>query len=118
MSKQLYVSVAEKIMADILLENLSPGQKLRSVREYAIKYSVNPKTIQRAFDYLDDINIFYSVVGEGRFLVSNPDIIKQIEKHLIISEVKLFTSKMMTYNLTDEQVISYIRSEYERNNES
>ncbi len=102
-------------MSDILIENLEPGSKLKSVREYAIAYSVNPKTIQRAFDYLDDIKIFHSIVGEGRFLSSEGDVIKQIRIHLIESEVELFISKMKTYKLPLEEIESLVKECYERN---
>ncbi len=116
MSKQLYVNVAEKIMSDILIAKLEPGTKLKSVREYALEYKVNAKTIQRAFEYLDSLDIFYSVVGEGRFLANDQDVLKIIEQQLIDAEAEAFVLKMQSYQLSLADINQVIKESYERNN--
>lgn len=114
-NKKLYVSIAEKIMRDILMDEVQPGSKVKSVREYALEYKVNAKTIQRAFDYLDSLNIFYTVVGEGRYLSQSDDVIDQIKIQLIDSEAEIFVLKMMSYNLSLEEITQIIKENYERN---
>lgn len=113
MSKQLYINIAEQIMSDILINNIIPGSKLKSVRDYALEYKVNPKTIQRAFDYLDTINIFYSVIGEGRYLSAESDVIERIKSELIDAEAEVFVSKMKSYNLSLAEVNQIIKENYE-----
>lgn len=103
-------------MSDILMNDIKPGTKLKSVREYALEYKVNAKTIQRAFDYLDSLKIFYTVVGEGRFLSQSEDVIERIKNELIDSEAELFVLKMQYYNLTLDEINKIVRESYERNN--
>lgn len=100
-------------MSDILINNIEPGSKVKSVRDYALRYKVNPKTIQRAFDYLDTIDIFYSVVGEGRYLSSDSDVTERIKRELIDAEAELFVSKMKSYKLTIAEVNQIIKENYE-----
>lgn len=114
-NKGLYVEIAERIMSDILIANLKPGTKVKSVREYALDYKVNPKTIQRAFEYIDDLNIFYTIKGEGRYLSRDSDVIKLIKNQLIDSEAEAFVIRMKSYNLSLEAINQIIKESYERN---
>lgn len=116
MSKRLYVNIAERIMADILIAGLEPGTKLKSVREYALEYKVNAKTVQRAFDYLDSIKIFYSIVGEGRYLAKESDVIERIKNQLIDAEAQIFVEKMKSYNLSLDAITEIVKENYERSN--
>ncbi len=112
---QIYVDVAEKIMSDILNNDPMPGQKVKSVREYALQFKVNAKTIQRSFEYLDKLEIFISVVGGGRFLRDDIDVKEKIKYELIYSEAKTFVTKMKKYNLSLEEIKQIIKENYERN---
>ena len=44
------------------------GEQLPSVRELAIKLSVNPNTVQKAYRMLESSGIIYSVKGKGSFI--------------------------------------------------
>lgn len=103
-------------MSDILIEGIEPGSKVKSVREYALEYKVNAKTIQRAFEYLDQKQIFYSVVGEGRFLATGDDPIKRIKIELIDDEAEKFVLTMKSYQLSLDEINRIIKENYERNN--
>lgn len=113
MSKALYVQVADKIMVNILENDYQPGDKYKSVREIALEFAVNPKTVQRAFDHLNDIGIFDTVVGGGRYLSKDKDVIKVIYNHLIISEIQRFVKQMEFLNINRTQMIEYIDDYYE-----
>lgn len=103
-------------MKDILLAQVEPGSKVKSVREYALNYKVNAKTIQRAFDYLDKLEIFYTIVGEGRFLSNDGEVITRIKAQLIDAEAAVFVDKMKSYNLTLTDINQIIKENYERTN--
>ena len=47
---------------------MSGGEQLPSVRELAIKLSVNPNTVQKAYRTLETNGIIYSVKGKGSFI--------------------------------------------------
>lgn len=113
MNEPLYIKIANQILSDILVNQIMPGQKLSSVREYALDYKVNAKTVQRAFEYLDQKQIFYSVIGEGRFLANSDDTIDLIKDQLIYEEAKQFVRKMQTYKLSLEEVYQIIKENYE-----
>lgn len=113
MSDRLYKKIANQILRDILDSELKPGSKLQSVREYALKYKVNPKTIQRAFDYLEQYEVFVIISGDGRYLSSNYKCIDTIRFQLIDQEVELFVEKMKLNKLSYTEITELIKEKYE-----
>lgn len=109
----LYVEIAEKIMDQTLSSNLAPGSKIASVRVMALEYEVNPKTIQKAFDYLDDRGIFSTVVGGGRYLSSDSQVLDNIRQQLVAKEIDRFTKKMLNYDCDFEFVTAQVKRKYE-----
>lgn len=47
---------------------ISAEDKMPSVRELAIKFSINPNTVQKAYAILESGGIIYSVKGKGSFV--------------------------------------------------
>ncbi len=113
MKKLLYIQVAEKIMIEALNSDMEPGAKMPSVREMALKHSANAKTIQKAFDYLDDKGIFTSVVGGGRYLSTDKDVLKTIKTQLVNAEIDAFIHKMKEYECDKQFIINKLEEDYE-----
>ncbi|HMP31373.1 MAG TPA: GntR family transcriptional regulator, partial [Saprospiraceae bacterium] len=55
--KGIYEQIAEKILFDILENNLKEGERIASVRDLAQELQVNPITVMRAYNYLNDENL-------------------------------------------------------------
>lgn len=47
---------------------ISGGDRMPSVRTLALKFSVNPNTVQKAYAILESGGIIYSVKGKGSFV--------------------------------------------------
>ncbi len=61
--KQVYTCVKDMLLSG----ELSPGDKLPSVRELAKELGVNPNTITKAFQELEKDRIIYTVPGRGSY---------------------------------------------------
>lgn len=87
-SKQSSVPVYEQIIQQfqrmILLGDLDPNTLIPSVRALSLELTVNPNTVQKAYNELERKHITYSVPGVGRYVHPNAHEIieKQYEKHL------------------------------------
>ena len=68
--RPLYEQVEEKIEHLIVCGVLKPNSKLPSVRNLAMELSINPNTIQRAYQSLEQNGFLYTVVGRGNFVSS------------------------------------------------
>lgn len=64
----IYMQIADVILSDILERKITDGDRIPSVRELAISLEVNPNTVQRSYQWLQDENIIYQKRGIGFFL--------------------------------------------------
>ena len=69
--REIYLEVAEKYESYIRLGILSPGEKLPSVRAAAQEMGINPNTMARAYSYLEERGLIYTLPKKGVY-VSNP----------------------------------------------
>ena len=67
--RPIYLQLVDKIRLDIVSGKLKQGEKLLSVREYAIKYKVNPNTMQKALVELEDEKLVYTERTNGNLLL-------------------------------------------------
>jgi len=64
----IYIQIAEYVCEQILLKNWKLGDKIISIRELAVFMEVNPNTVQRAYDFLQQRNIICNKRGIGYFV--------------------------------------------------
>ena len=63
----IYIQIAEYVCEQILLKKWNLGDKIVSIRELAIMMEVNPNTVQRAYDFLQQREIITNKRGVGYF---------------------------------------------------
>lgn len=67
-TQSIYLQIAEHFCENILLKNWKPGDRIPSVREMAVDIEVNPNTVMRTFNYLQDKGIIFNKRGIGYFV--------------------------------------------------
>ncbi|MBQ8649532.1 MAG: GntR family transcriptional regulator [Clostridia bacterium] len=88
---------------------LNGGDQLPSVRSLAIKLSVNPNTIQKAYAILESDGVIYSVKGKGSYMAegssSDLAVIKKAKenfKQAVTSANQLGLTNLELKELVDE----------------
>ena len=69
--RPIYEQIVDKMQRLIAGGALEPDEKLPSVRPLAVELSINPNTIQRAYQELERQGFIYSVKGKGSFVSEN-----------------------------------------------
>ena len=64
----IYIQIAEYVCEQILLKKWTLGDKIISIRDLAIQIEVNPNTVQRAYDFLQQRDIITNKRGIGYFI--------------------------------------------------
>ena len=64
----IYIQIAEYVCEQILLKKWKLGEKIISIREMAVQIEVNPNTVQRAYDLLQQQDIITNKRGIGYFV--------------------------------------------------
>lgn len=74
--QSIYLQIADYVCEQILLERWPPGERIPSVRDLGATLQVNPNTVVRSFDFLQNLNIIanqrgvgYSATGDARKLI-------------------------------------------------
>jgi len=66
-SQPIYLQIADFVCEKILLQQWLPGQRIPSVREFAIQLEVNPNTVLRTYEFLQQESIIFNQRGIGLF---------------------------------------------------
>ncbi len=64
----IYMQIADYIIEQILAVVWKPGDRIPSIREMAETIAVNPNTITRTYNYLQEQDIIYNKRGIGFFV--------------------------------------------------
>lgn len=98
----LYEQIVERFQTLILKGVLEPGEQMPSVRTLAVKLSINPNTIQKAYTLLEQQGYIFPVKGRGNFISDASLLIRQKKEHYLKSlEQSLFLAKDYGITKTD-----------------
>ena len=101
--------LCEQICVAIASGTYNPDDKLPSVRELAIEAGVNPNTVQRSYEILEQQGILYTVRGSGRFVSKDISVAKQTVENLKIKKTKEYFLSMSALGFETEAVKTYIK---------
>lgn len=102
--KPIFIQLAELIKSDIISGKFKSNDKLPSVREFAFDYSVNPNTVQKALQMLEDDGLIITDRTNGKFVANNPNQIKAQKNKIINEELQLFIEKMQGFGLSVNEI--------------
>lgn len=67
-NKAIYLQIADHICEQIILKTWLIDDKIPSVRDMAVQLEVNPNTVMRTYDLLQQKDIIYNKRGIGFFV--------------------------------------------------
>ena len=71
----IYIQIVEKLKIQIISGEYAPGERLLSVRDLATSLKVNPNTLQRALQELEDAGLIFTERTNGKFVTSDKALI-------------------------------------------
>ena len=66
-TQSIYLQIADFVCEKILLKEWPPGGRIPSVRELAVQLEVNPNTVMRSYEFLQQEQIIFNQRGIGFF---------------------------------------------------
>lgn len=109
-SKPIYLQIADRIIREIVRKELTPGDKLPSVREMAVQSGVNPNTIQRTYSELERMDIVETRRGQGTFVTEKEDVLTILNEKVQEEVIESFIRNMKELGLTKEQMIQGVEN--------
>lgn len=77
-NEAIYLQIADYVSEHILLGRWLPDEKILSVRELAAALEVNPNTVMRSYEQLQQSEVIYNKRGMGFFVAK--DAVVRIKK--------------------------------------
>ena len=72
-NEAIYLQIAAYVSENILLGKWAPEDKIPSVRELAVELEVNPNTVMRTYEFLQNQEVIYNKRGIGFFVAPGSD---------------------------------------------
>ncbi|AEE53814.1 GntR family transcriptional regulator [Haliscomenobacter hydrossis] len=69
--KAIYLQIVDRIIDEVLMEQVKAGDRALSVRELAAQVQVNPNTVVRSYGLLEREGILYNQRGLGFYIAEN-----------------------------------------------
>ena len=88
---------------------LKPNERIKSVREAAVAVGVNPNTMQRSYETLEQEGILYSVRGSGWFVSENSEKAKLTLDKLRREKTEIYFNEMKNLGMSAEELKHYIK---------
>lgn len=116
-SQPIYAQVAERLKKQIVRGQLRPGDKLLSVRELAVKYKVNPNTVQRTYRELEREGVVKVRRGQGTFVTDDEEIVKRMRESLKKEYALAFVRDMREMGFTLQEMKESVEELWEVQND-
>ena len=105
--KSIYQQIADRLMDQLLAGTPPADERMPSVRDVAVSLGVNPNTVMRSFDYLQQEGIIYNRRGVGYFV--SPDAKERIlaiqRREFLEEELPYIRQRMKALGIDIKQLV-------------
>ena len=95
-NKAVYLQIVDYVCEQILMKNWKAEEKILSIRDLAVELQVTPNTVQRSYDFIQQLEIISNQRGVGLFI--EKDAIKKIlyykKEEFVSRELPVFFKNM------------------------
>ena len=112
-SRPIYEQVKDGLRRLMVTGVLASGDKLPSVRAMASQLSINPNTIQRAYNELEAEGYIYSVAGKGSFVSGTADA-DAARRASLTGDLRKLMGELRYLGVTAEEAMTLIKEVYEQ----
>ncbi|MBD7984030.1 GntR family transcriptional regulator [Sporosarcina sp. Sa2YVA2] len=113
--KPIYQQLIDRILGDILNGTLTVGEKLPSVREYAVEAGVNANTMQRVYKELEQMEITETRRGQGSFVTEDEQKIAALRNDMKEQLVRTFLQSVAAFGFTKDEIVECLKDWGESN---
>ncbi|MCL2851431.1 MAG: GntR family transcriptional regulator [Defluviitaleaceae bacterium] len=113
-NQPIYQQIVEQIRLSIAKGELSPGAKVASVRDMALRFRVNPNTMQKSLAKLEDMGYLHSERTSGRFVTDDLALIETLKAEIPSKITGKYVSDMTEFGIAAGDIPNFVRTYIER----
>lgn len=110
--RPIYIQLVEQLEIFIISGKVKPGEKLPSVRDFALVNKVNPNTMQKALVELEEKKLIYTSSTSGKYVTNDTNLIDSYKKKYLKEKTNEYLSTLKDLGITCDEVINYLKEEF------
>lgn len=107
--RPIYLQLVEQLELYIISGQFSPGEKLPSVRDFAFLAKVNPNTMQKALQELEDKRLIITERTNGKFVTDDVKYLHQCQEKFARHKTQKFLSEMQELGFSRAEIITFLQ---------
>ena len=107
--RPIYIQLVEQLKEYIVSGEFKAGEKLPSVRDFAMQIKVNPNTVQKALAEIENQKLIYTERTNGKFVTENEELIENVKKELANQKVQKYFQDMNKLGIDKQDAITYLQ---------
>lgn len=104
----IYIQLLEYIKIYIISGVFKCGEKLPSVRDFAINFKVNPNTMQKALTELEELGLIYTERTNGKFVTKDEELLQKLKDEYALTLAKSYFEGMKRIGFSKADTIKYL----------
>ena len=104
----IYTQLISQIKLGIVAGQLTPGDRMSTVRELAAEAGVNPNTMQRALQELEREGLVFTQRSSGRYVTEDVSIIEGAKMALARQYIREFLDSMERLGYRKDEIIGLL----------
>lgn len=108
----IYLQIIQEMKRRIIRKELTPGERLASVRDLAKEAGVNPNTMQKALSELEVEGLLETERTTGRFVTSDQKLIASLREAYLKERLQPFLEELQSLGLSEEELMTLIKLQY------
>ena len=99
----IYLQIMEAIKTSIISGKYALGQKLPSVRDFAIEFDANPNTVQKALFELEQASLIVTERTSGKYVTNDSGVIEKVRLSKVDKIIEDFLTSMSKIGIDREE---------------
>lgn len=108
-SRPICPQICEQLCLRVAAGQFAPNKKILSVREIAVAAGVNPNTVQRSLEELENRGVLYSVRGSGWFVGENIAQAREVLDGILAKKTADYFEAMRILGMDSTAVKEYVK---------
>ena len=105
----IYEQIVREVEKLITLGVLTPGSQIPSVRALAYDLGINPNTVKKAYDMLEENGLIISKSTKGTFISDDVSMAKKQKIEELMEKIQDIIKELESYGLTSEEIINRLK---------
>lgn len=107
----IYEQIVSEIERYVSLGVLMPNEKIPSVRNMALDLGINPNTVKKAYDILEERGVIVTLSTKGTFITDEISNIKKAKEDELINKIEEIIKELEKYGLSRDDILKKINRE-------